>query len=158
MYNNLNDIERENVINLTKELIKIPSSAWDDESIYFFVYDYLKNKNLNPKKGNKEKYSLQKNTPFFNVISKYGNGNGPKILINGHLDTVTAKSEWFYPKYSAKEVEGKIYGLGAADMKAGCAIAISVYEKIKKITEKLNGELFLSLVYGEESPYSLGTD
>lgn len=96
--------------------------------------------------------------PFFNIVSKLGNGKGPKILINGHLDTVTAKSEWFYPKFSAKEVENKIYGLGSAEMKAGCAIAVSVYEKMKNITKDLNGELFLSLVYGEESPFSLGTD
>ena len=150
--------EMDEMINLTKEMIKIPSSAWDDESIYNYVFDYLKNKKLDPKKGNKEEYSLEKNTPFFNIVSKFGNGKGPKILINGHLDTVTAKSEWFYPKYSAKEVENKIYGLGAADMKAGCAIAVSVYEKMKNIIKDLNGELFLSLVYGEESPFSLGTD
>lgn len=49
---------------------------------------------------------------------------------------MTTKREWFYPKYSAKGVEGKIYGLGDADMKAAYAIEISVYEK-KRITDEL---------------------
>jgi hypothetical protein len=48
------------LIDLTKEMIKISSSAWDDESIYNYVFDYLKNKRLDPKKGNKEEYSLKK--------------------------------------------------------------------------------------------------
>ena len=154
----LSEYERNNLIELTKDLIKIPSSAWDDESVYSYAYEFLDKKNLNPIKGDKENFALDKNHPFFNVLSKIGNGKGPKVLINGHLDTVTAKSEWFYPKYSAKEADGKIYGLGAADMKAGCAIGVSVFEKIKNLVDDLEGELFLSLVYGEESPFSIGSD
>lgn len=154
----LDENEKNNVIKLTKELIRIPSSWWDDNTIYNFTYDYLKMENLNPIKGNTKKFSLNPDISFFNVYVKLGNKKGPKIHVNGHLDTVNSKSDWFYPQYSAHEEEGKIYGLGSADMKAGCAAAIQSVASLLRRKKEINGELFLSLVYGEEAPFSLGSD
>ncbi len=150
--------EEKTVIGLTKEFIKRPSSIWDDTQVYQYAYDYLEEKGFKPEKGDSEQYSLDNREGFFNVVAKFGNGNGPKVLLNGHLDTVASKGQWIYDKYGAFEEDGKIYGLGAADMKAGCALAIGVFEAIHKRCKDLNGELFLSLVYGEESPHSIGTD
>jgi succinyl-diaminopimelate desuccinylase len=154
----LTKAEEQNVLAITKELIKYPSSIWDDEKVYQYAYDYLEQKGYNPEKGDSETYSIENREGFFNVVAKFGNGNGPKILLNGHLDTVGSKGKWIYDKYGAYEDDGKIYGLGAADMKAGCAVAIQVFEAIASRCKSLNGELFLSLVYGEESPHSIGTD
>lgn len=154
----LTQVEEKNVIELTKELIHYPSSIWDDDQVYQYAYDYLNKKGYHPEKGDSETYSIENREGFFNVVAKIGNGKGPKILLNGHLDTVGSKGEWIYDKYQAYEVDGKIYGLGAADMKAGCAVAVQVFEAIAQRCPDLNGELFLSLAYGEESPHSIGTD
>jgi len=154
----LTETEERSVVDLTKELIKRPSSVWDDESVYRYVYDYLKEREFEVQKGNSAEYAFEPDTRYFNVIAKKGNGKGPKVLLNGHLDTVSPKGEWYYPKYDAKEIDGKIFGLGAADMKAGCAVAIQTFETIVDRFSELNGELFLSLVYGEESPHSFGSD
>ncbi|MEA1883827.1 MAG: M20/M25/M40 family metallo-hydrolase [Thermotogota bacterium] len=150
--------EEQNVVELTKKFIKYPSSIWDDDKAYQYAFDYLNKKGYKPEKGDSETFSIENREGFFNVEAKFGNGKGPKILLNGHLDTVGTKGEWIYDKYGAYEDDGKIYGLGAADMKAGCAVAVQVYEAIAKRCKELNGELFLSLVYGEESPHSIGTD
>jgi acetylornithine deacetylase/succinyl-diaminopimelate desuccinylase-like protein len=43
-------------------------------------------------------------------------------------------------------------------MKAGCAAAILSLLILQKRKKEVNGELFLSLVFGEEAPFSLGAD
>lgn len=157
--NLLNSIEEKELIALTKDLIRIPSSVKDGNEIYDFVYKYLKNK------GFDVRFQTVKNPyieyyDFSNLYLKIGNGEGPKIMLNGHLDTVGVDNPktWKYPPFDAVEENGKIYGRGAADMKAGCAAEIIAFISFLERIDEINGELFLSCVFGEESPFSLGTD
>lgn len=133
---------------LTKRLVDIPSSANDSPRIYQFTFDYLKEKGLPVKKQENPLTGLP------NLYVKLGNGNGPKVLLNGHLDTIQPITN---PKKrtTPRERGGKIYGLGAADMKGGCASAI--VSTLALSEQELNGTLFLSLVHGEEAPFSLGS-
>jgi len=155
----LNKNEEKELIKLTKKLIKIPSSTQDGNEIYEYVYKYLKERDFDIKfQTTKNPYIEYQN--FSNLYLKLGNGNGPKIMINGHLDTVTVdkKYQWNHPPYSAEEENGRIYGRGAADMKGGCAAGIMAIISLLKRRKEINGEIFLSLVFGEEAPYSLGCD
>jgi len=157
--NFLNNTEEKELINLTKELIKIPSSAEDGNEIYEYVYKFLKEKGFDIKfQKTKNPYLEYQN--FSNLYLKLGNGNGPKIMLNGHLDAVTVdkRHRWIHPPYSATEENGKIYGRGSADMKGGCAAAIKALIALSQRKEEINGELFLSCVFGEEAPFSFGTD
>ena len=149
--------EQKGLIKLTKDLIKIPSSTHDGSKIYDFVRDYLKNKGLQPKFQSIKNPYLEY-TDFSNLYVKVGNGDGPKIMLNGHLDTVVPGEGWFHSPYSALEQDGKIFGIGAADMKGGCAAALIALEGLIKRKDTINGELFLSFVFGEEAPFSLGAD
>ena len=79
-------------------------------------------------------------------------------MLNCHLDSVQPKGLWQVPPYGAVREGKKIYGLGAADMKGGCAAAIMTMVALQRRKPTINGELFLSCVFGEESPFSLGTD
>lgn len=144
-------------IALAKELIRIPSSAHDDRRIYDFLREYMEKKGLDVKtQGVESPYTL--NPEYSNLYVKLGNGNGPKILLNAHLDTVDPKEGWFHGQYSAEEEDGRIYGVGAADMKGGCASAMASVLALLERKDEINGELFLSFVFGEEAPYSLGAD
>ena len=153
----INNDETAELIELTKSLIKIPSSIHDGPKIYDFVRDYLKKKGLKPKFQSIKNPYLEY-TEFSNLYVKIGNGSGPKIMLNGHLDTVVPGEGWFHSPYSAFEQNGKIYGIGAADMKGGCAAALLALEALIKRKDTINGELFLSFVFGEEAPFSLGAD
>jgi len=79
-------------------------------------------------------------------------------MLNGHLDTVVPGKEWYHTPYSGYEEDGKIFGIGAADMKGGCAAALIAFKALLNRKETINGELFLSFVFGEEAPFSLGAD
>ncbi len=151
--------EQNDLIHLVKELIRIPSSAEDGNEIYEFVYTYLRERNFNIQfQQTKNPYITYQNVS--NLYLKLGNGNGPKIMLNGHLDAVTVdkRDKWKHPPYSAVEENGRIFGRGSADMKAGCAAAITALIALTHRKKEINGELFLSCVFGEEAPFSLGTD
>jgi len=156
----MNDIYcryEEESVNLTKELIKIPSGHADGPEIYEYTLNYLKEQGVDARFQNFENPFVTY-TEFKNIILVLGNGKGPKVMINGHLDTVMPKKGWFYNPYSGEEIDGKIYGVGASDMKAGCAAAIASILKLVDSKKEINGTLFLSLVFGEEAAYSFGSD
>lgn len=153
----LDDVERKHLTDLARDLISIPSYAPDDDKIYRFITEYLKKEGVETFTSTIDN-PLDQNRRLFNVYSRYGSGKGPRIMINCHLDTVGPTDGWFHPPFDAIEDHGRIFGLGAADMKGGCAAAIRSYILLTRQMPDLKGELFLSLVYGEESPNPLGTD
>lgn len=157
MEQHLDASEEEELIALTKKLIAIPSTAEDGRDIYDFVQDYLRNQGLLPRLQS-VKNPFDRTGTYSNLYVTLGTGHGPKIMVNGHLDTVSARGDWFYPPLEPTEEEGNIYGLGAADMKGGCAAAIAAVLALTQRREVINGQLFLSFVFGEESPFSLGSD
>lgn len=56
-----------------------------------------------------------------NVISNCYGGNGPAVLLTGHLDVVPIGDGWNSDPFQAEEHDGRIYGRGACDMKGGIA-------------------------------------
>lgn len=68
-----------------------------------------------------------------NLIAVLGNGEGPELLLNGHLDVVPAAGDWKTPPFEGIESDGLLYGRGACDMKGGiaamCAAAIHLAER-----------------------------
>ena len=64
------------------------------------------------------------------VVSDVNPGGSPYLVFNGHLDTVPIgdPSAWRRPPFSPYVEEGKLYGRGASDMKASCAVMMHVME------------------------------
>lgn len=80
------------------------------------------------------------------------NPDGKVLVLSGHLDTVSAgdHEEWTYPPFGAEIHDGKIYGRGSTDMKAGlCALVLAAIE-IKEEGADFAGEIRLALTVGEE--------
>ncbi|MFO8050416.1 MAG: M20/M25/M40 family metallo-hydrolase [Thermoplasmatota archaeon] len=153
----LTDEEKEEVIDLTKDLVRIPSMENSGSAIYKKVFDFLKEQGSERvEKGEKSPYLYDDER--FNIIARVGSGEGPKIMMNCHLDTVDKTEGCFHPPFSAAEEDGRIYGLGAADMKGGCASAIMSFIALSRRMKDMPGELMLTCVFGEESPFSLGSD
>ena len=153
----LDENEIGDIIQLTEELIRTPSSVHDGNSIYEFTHGFLKKQGFEPE-YQKIKNPYLEYSDFRNLYLRLGNGRGPKILLNCHLDTVEACEGWMEDPYNPRLEDGKLYGLGAADMKGGCAAAIYSMVALASRKKTINGEIFLSCVFGEEAPFSLGTD
>ena len=87
-----------------------------------------------------------------NVIARIGKAGGRSIVLNGHLDVVGTDGMIHAP-FAAEERNGRIYGRGSADMKAGIA-AMSV--AAAQTGADANAEIIIAAVIDEEYG-SLGT-
>jgi len=90
-----------------------------------------------------------------NVIARIGNGaNGaPTLMFNGHIDVVGIDGMTHDP-WASMEQDGKLYGRGASDMKAGVAAMCAAAARLAD--RSIAGELIVAAVVDEEFE-SLGT-
>lgn len=70
-----------------------------------------------------------------------------RLLWLGHVDTVVAVDEGHA---SARVEAGRLYGLGSADMKSGCAAALEALRALLESGAELTRGLCIALVVGEE--------
>lgn len=77
-------------------------------------------------------------------------GGEPKVLLNGHLDTVPVDDapEWRHDPYGGVIFEGAVHGRGACDMKGGLAVEVAVAQWLA--SEGLHDGLVLHFAMGEE--------
>lgn len=104
---------------LLKELIDIYSPNGKEQEISVFLYDYLKEQGLpvirQPVEDDRE-----------NILVIPEN-NDCSLALLGHVDTITAPDFENYRYRQKRRDKDRIYGLGAADMKGGCAAMIEAY-------------------------------
>ena len=84
-----------------------------------------------------------------NAIGTLQRGDGPTVMLNGHIDTVPVGDEdlWPHPPLSGDIVDGRIWGRGACDMKS--ALACMVYAA-KDVADEIQGTLMVTGVVQEE--------
>ena len=93
-------------------------------------------------------------------IDKYGNVigsvkgkyEGPKVLMDGHIDTVPVDEEkWTKKPFAGNIEDGKIYGRGTTDMKgAVCAMLLAGAYLAQDLKKEFAGEIFIAGVVHEE--------
>lgn len=85
-----------------------------------------------------------------------GTGGGRSLMLNGHLDTVTARSMKMVP-FQPVFRDGEVYGRGALDMKGGLAAQVMAVQAIIRSGIPLQGDVIVAGVADEEY-VSMGTE
>ena len=92
----------------------------------------------------------------FNVLATLrGAGGGPSLCLNAHADTV-GFAGWPDDALQPRLDGERLYGLGAADDKGCCAIALLVLRHFATRAHRLRGDLVVACVADEEGQ-SIGT-
>jgi succinyl-diaminopimelate desuccinylase len=90
--------------------------------------------------------------PRVNVIgTRRGRSRRPSVHLNGHFDVVPAGAGWTVDPFGGVIRDGRIYGRGACDMKAGIAAAVYAAEAIRRAGVELAGSVEISGTVDEES-------
>lgn len=84
------------------------------------------------------------------VRETFGSGKGPVIAMNAHGDVVPPGQGWTHDPYGAEEVNGAIYGRGAAVSKSDYATYAFALLALKDNPAALDGTVELQLTYDEE--------
>ena len=87
------------------------------------------------------------------IVRRRGTGGGRTLALFGHLDTVPVdpNTTWEHDPYSGDVSDGKIFGRGSADMKAGCGVALVALEVMRDLGIQLAGDLEAHLILDEEA-------
>jgi len=87
-----------------------------------------------------------------------GTGDGPTLMLNGHIDVVPTgdPDAWIESPFSGEVRDGRLFGRGACDMKAGLLAAHVAVQAVRRSGVALRGDVLLASVQGEEDG-GLGT-
>ena len=137
-------ITKERVIEITKTLVEIPSETGKEKVIGDWLIAFFEELGLS------EITRLPVEEAGDTVYAVYKGGDGPKLMLNFHIDTFDAFEGWDTPPFKVVEKEGRLYGLGAHDMKGGAACALVALEALVKSGTRLGGDLIISGTSDEE--------
>lgn len=90
------------------------------------------------------------------VGSIEGAGPGRHLVLNGHIDVFPVSDDptaegWTTDPWGGEIRDGKLYGRGSADMKAGTSASIWTYVLLSRMREEWSGKLTLTCVSDEET-------
>jgi succinyl-diaminopimelate desuccinylase len=87
-----------------------------------------------------------------NVVGRLeGASPRPTLHFNGHTDVVPAGDGWERDPFSGAVAEGRIWGRGSSDQKAGIAASILAVEALRRAGVRLAGSIEQSATIDEES-------
>ncbi|MDP6390224.1 MAG: M20/M25/M40 family metallo-hydrolase [Alphaproteobacteria bacterium] len=98
--------------------------------------------------------------PAVNLVAMVsGSKPGRRLVFNGHLDTfpIGDTAGWSTPPLGGEIRDGRIYGRGACDMKAGIAASVTAFLLLAEFRGDWAGEAVLALVGDEETGGRWGT-
>jgi acetylornithine deacetylase/succinyl-diaminopimelate desuccinylase-like protein len=151
------DGHRDDLVALVADLVAIDSQIpphADERAIVAFLRDRTAQLGL----GRGEIVADDPDRP--NLVTRLaGTGGGPALMLNGHVDTKPvgdAREQWLTDPLTATVRDGRMFGLGSADMKGAVAAMVYAAAAVRATTE-LAGDLVLGFVADEEAGASYGS-
>ncbi len=115
-----------------------------EKNVAELIYGQLQSFGLQPKR-----IGATKNRP--NVVCYWGPRRFRKSLIlNGNMDTTPAGEDYTLEPFSGAVRDGKLFGVGAADMKGTLSAYVYAVKALLDVGVKLDGRLILEFTVDEE--------
>ncbi|WP_432662166.1 YgeY family selenium metabolism-linked hydrolase [Wukongibacter baidiensis] len=136
----MKEMEKE-LIEFTQDLVRTRSFSGQEENVVKLI----------EKKMNALGYDEVIIDSMGSVVGRIGNGE-KVIMFDSHIDTVEVSdaSKWLVPPFSGEIVDGRLYGRGSVDMKAGAASSIYAGAIAKKLGLHEGKTIYVSCTVLEE--------
>lgn len=144
------DEERDEIVAFLQGFIRArsPNPPGDTGDAAAHVMGFLDAKGLAHRK-------IAPNPAMPNIVATFeGAKPGRHLVLNGHIDVFPVADDgkgWTREPWAAERADGRIYGRGAADMKAGTTASIMTYWLLSRLRDELPGRLTLTAVSDEET-------
>jgi succinyl-diaminopimelate desuccinylase len=148
------EADRERLVAFLRGFLRArsPNPPGDTREATRYITDYLDGKRIT--------YDVVGPDPEKpNIVSSFKSQvESKRLILNGHIDVfpVGTGEGWSQDPWGGELVEGKVYGRGACDMKAGTTASIYTYIVLHDLREQLKGSVTLTAVSDEETGGSLG--
>jgi acetylornithine deacetylase len=151
------DRDRGELLRLVCELISVSSvnPPGDERAVAEVLKAAIERLGL----GRVETLALDSRRP--NVVCRVqGCRDGPTLILNGHMDTVQVgePKRWDSEALSPRVLDGQLFGLGAADMKAGLGAMVYAASVMSQLRDTWGGTLMLVFSADEEWGSHYGTE
>ncbi len=135
----LKHVDGEWIAEQAVKLVEIPSVTMDEEDVCRCYEEQLRDLGL--------EVDVREVTPGRNNLYARiaGEGGGPALMLNGHLDTIPIGDCW-----PCRREDDLIYGRGTTDMKGGMASALGAVRALLAANVRLKGDLWITAVVGHE--------
>lgn len=152
-------IKRDELAQLTKDLVDVSSPTGSEKAIGEFILDWYVRNNIRPVRQEIDPNRVNA------VGILEGKSGGVSLMINGHMDTSYTGTEedrmfcrTLEPDSELKGAvrDGKVFGLGASNMKSGLAAFMVAGKALRESGLTLKGDLILAAVAGEISRTPVG--
>jgi acetylornithine deacetylase len=158
---------RPELVAFLQKIVQTPSLPNQEGAVQTLIADQLRDLGLNVDVAPTRFAELEGHPAFnddgfspdgrINVVGRWpgngaGNGRG-SLILNGHVDVVSAGDPalWSVPPWSGEIREGRLYGRGSCDMKAGVTTAIFAVAALRQLGYQPAHDLLVESVIGEES-------
>jgi acetylornithine deacetylase len=160
--------QRERCIEFLGALVRIDSTVihhgldGNEAAAQAFVREYLSGRGLEVH-AHEPDYRNFENAPAFSPGHSYANrpnvvaiargaGGGRSLILNGHIDTMEPQylERWSHDPFDPVIEDGKLYGVGSCDMKAGLAALMMALEAVSESGVRLAGDVIVESVVDEE--------
>jgi succinyl-diaminopimelate desuccinylase len=128
------EINGQFLLNTLKKAIEINSVLPREEELAAFFADEIRSLGLEP-----GWHVVAPSRPNVYATADLGSSDD-MLLLTGHLDTVGVAANWETNPFEAVESEGRLFGLGVLDMKAGLVCALAAFKALME-DSTLHGKL-----------------
>ncbi|MBN9019125.1 MAG: ArgE/DapE family deacylase [Rhizobiales bacterium] len=147
--------DRDFVINLTRDMVRIPSVNPKFETadglnreadVQALLEPILQSEGLAT-----EQFDALPGRP--NLIGEWAGSEEKSLILCGHIDVVPvgAVKDWTVDPFGGEIRDGRLYGRGSIDMKGGVAACVAALRAIRRSGVTLDGRLALHSVVDEEA-------
>lgn len=130
------------LVDFAQQLVRVPSLSGQENDIAQVI--------------TREMYNLAYDEVWIdqagNIIGKINGGNGPVIMLNGHMDHVDAGpiADWPYPPFDGTIVGDELWGRASVDMKGPLACMIYAVSLFKPLGLTPPGDILMTVAVMEE--------
>jgi succinyl-diaminopimelate desuccinylase len=145
-------IDARELVSLTQDLVRIdsvirPESGGTERNVVSYIARWIRAQlGIEPLVQEVEKGRE-------NVIATLDSGRaGPCLMLEGHTDVVSEgnRQAWTHDPFGGEILDGRVYGRGSCDMKAGLAVALVTAKALQKRPDLWSGKVRLGFVCDEE--------
>lgn len=140
----LTEFQKDQVVELCRALVRSPSTSGHEEGVVAVLKEFFTRHGFD---------SVHVDRYGSIAGSIRGNRPGPRLLFDGHIDTVPVgdPAVWHHDPFAGEIQEGKIYGRGTSDMKgAVAAMACAAANFAQETGRDFAGEIYVAGVVHEE--------
>lgn len=143
------EIDEAGLVALLADLVRRPSVSGEEKPTVEHLANFLSDHGLTV-----EMSEAAPGRP--NLVCRWGAEDGPTLLLTGHSDTVPIGNGWSHDPFGAAVEDGRLYGRGSCDMKAGLAgMAVAMVAIKRAVAKPKGGVVFAACV--DEEVNGLGT-